>query len=110
MRRYANLHWWMLLPMLVMQLGIFQDYWGDFSENAWSVHVHYWTGTAWYAYLFAQPYLATHGHMAMHRTNGMIGLFVAGGVCLTALAMMHRDIVNAHRAAAETAAFGPFQP
>jgi|GEM_PF-6998511 len=42
--RYKSLHLWMLLPMLFMQAGIFRDYWGDFTENAWSVHVHYWTG------------------------------------------------------------------
>jgi len=35
----------MILPMLVMQLGIFMDYWGDFSGNAWSVHVHYWASS-----------------------------------------------------------------
>lgn len=32
---YRNLHIWMILPMLFMQLGIFKDYWGDFSDNAW---------------------------------------------------------------------------
>lgn len=110
MQRYANLHWWMLLPMLVMQWGIYGDYWGDFADNAWSVHVHYWTGSVWYAYLIVQPYLATHGRMAAHRTNGMIGMFVAGGVCITALAMLHRDSANAQRAAEHPERFGPFEP
>lgn len=73
----------MVIPMLVMQLGIFRDYWGDFSDNAWSVHIHYWTGTVWYIYLIIQPYFATHGQIARHRTNGIIGIFLAGGVCLT---------------------------
>lgn len=100
----------MMLPMLFMQAGIFRDYWGDFTENAWSVHVHYWTGTAWYLYLIMQPYYATHGKMAKHRTNGIIGMFVAGGVCLTALSMMQRDIANTERAAALPERFGPFQP
>jgi len=70
MKKYTNLYLWMLIPMLLMQLGIFRDYWGDFTENAWSVHVHYWTGTIWYLYLILQPYFATHGKMALHRTNG----------------------------------------
>jgi hypothetical protein len=100
----------MVIPMLVMQLGIFRDYWGDFSDNAWSVHIHYLTGTVWYTYLIVQPYFATHGQMAKHRTNGMIGMFIAGGVCLTALSMMHRDIVSAQKALAAPEAFGPFQP
>ncbi len=100
----------MVLPMVVMQVGIFRDYWGDFSDNAWSVHIHYWTGTFWYSYLILQPYLATHGQLPKHRTNGIIGMFIAGGVCLTALSMMNRDIVSAQKALATPEQFGPFQP
>jgi len=100
----------MIIPMLVMQWGIYKDYWGDFSENAWSVHVHYWTGTVWYIYLIIQPYFATHGQMTRHRTNGIIGMFIAGAVCLTALSMMHRDMVTAQRALEMPERFGPFQP
>ncbi len=110
MDKYRNLHLWMLVPMVFMQAGIFHDYWGDFSANAWSVHVHYWTGTAWYLYLILQPYLATHGQLARHRTNGIIGVFLAGGVCLTAFSMLHRDIANAERAVQFADRFGPFEP
>lgn len=100
----------MIIPMVIMQLGIFMDYWGDFSENAWSVHIHYWTGTLWYIYLIIQPYFVTHGQIERHRTNGIIGMFLAGGVCLTALSMMHRDIVTAEKALESPDRFGPFQP
>ena len=100
----------MIIPLGFMQFGIFKDYWGDFSDNAWSVHIHYWTGTVWYIYLIIQPYFATHGQMARHRTNGIIGMFVAGGVCLTALSMMHRDLANTQRALEMPERFGPFQP
>ena len=110
MDRYKGLYKWMLAPLIIMQLGIYQDYWGDFSENEWSVHVHYWTGTVWYLYLIIQPYLATHGQMPRHRTNGIIGMFIAGGVCLTALSMMNRDIVSAQKAAENPDRFGPFEP
>lgn len=110
MNKYKTLYIWMVIPMAVMQLGIFRDYWGDFAENAWSVHIHYWTGTAWYTYLIIQPYFATHGQLARHRTNGIIGMFLAGGVCLTALSMMNRDIVNSQRAMETPDRFGPFQP
>lgn len=96
--------------MAFMQLGIFRDYWGDFTDNAWSVHVHYWTGTIWYLYLIIQPYLATHGKLEKHRTNGIIGMFLAGGVCLTALSMMYRDLNTAHLAMENVERFGPFQP
>ena len=93
-----------------MQLGIYRDYWGDFTDNAWSVHIHYWTGTVWYFYLIIQPYFATHGQIVKHRTNGIIGMFIAGAVCITALSMMNRDIVTTERALAAPERFGPFQP
>lgn len=110
MNKYKALYKWMIIPMVIMQLGIFMDYWGDFSENAWSVHIHYWTGTIWYFYLIIQPYYATHGQIAKHRTNGIIGMFLAGGVCLTALAMLYRDIASADNSLANPERFGPFQP
>lgn len=110
MDKYKNLHKWMIVPMVLMQLGIFRDYWGDFSDNAWSVHVHYWTGTAWYLFLILQPYYATHGQIVRHRTLGIIGMFLAGGVCLTALSMMYRDITSAQNSIANPERFGPFQP
>jgi hypothetical protein len=110
LQKYKKLHLWMIIPMVIMQLGIFKDYWLDFSDNAWSVHIHYWTGSIWYLYLIIQPYYATHGQMAKHRTNGMIGMFLAGGVCLTALSMMHRDIATTERALQFADRFGPFEP
>lgn len=110
MNKYKSLYKWMIIPMVIMQLGIFADYWGDLLENAWSVHIHYWTGTAWYAFLIIQPYYATHGQIVKHRTYGIIGMFLAGGVCLTALSMLHRDIVSADKALSDPARFGPFQP
>lgn len=108
--KYKGLHKWMIIPMIVMQLGIFADYWGDLTQNAWSVHVHYWTGTVWYLFLIFQPYYATHGQIARHRTLGIIGMFLAGGVCLTALSMMHRDFLSAEKSIADPERFGPFQP
>jgi len=110
MNKYKTLYKWMVIPMLFMQFGIFKDYWGDFSDNAWSVHIHYWTGTVWYIYLIIQPYFATHGQLPRHRTNGIIGMFLAGGVCLTALSMLNRDIVTAKRSFEMPDRFGPFQP
>ena len=110
MNKYKNLYKWMIIPLVIMQLGIYTDYWGDFTENAWSVHVHYWTGSAWYLFLIVQPYYATNGQIVRHRTLGIIGMFVAGGVCLTALSMIHRDIASAEKAAEFPERFGPFQP
>ncbi len=100
----------MIIPMIIMQLGIFMDYWGDFTDNPWAVHIHYWTGTAWYLFLITQPYYVTHGKLARHRTNGIIGMFLAGGVAVTALSMMHGDIVTIENSTAEPERFGPFKP
>jgi len=110
LNRYKSLYLWMFIPMIFMQLGIFRDYWGDFTDNAWSVHIHYITGTIWYIFLIIQPYFATHGQLPRHRTNGIIGMFLAGGVALTALSMMHRDIVTTERSLTNPEQFGPFQP
>ncbi|WP_190809815.1 hypothetical protein [Flagellimonas sp. S3867] len=110
MDRYKSLYKWMIIPMVFMQFGIFRDYWGDFTENGWAVHVHYWTGTIWYLYLIIQPYYATHGKLEKHRTNGIIGMFLAGGVCITAFSMLFRDITNANDSAQYRDNFGPFEP
>lgn len=66
--------------------------------------------TVWYFYLIVQPYFATRGQIARHRTNGIIGMFLAGGVCLTALSMMHRDIQTTQLTAQAPEKFGPFRP
>jgi hypothetical protein len=110
MNKYKSIYKWMIIPMIVMQLGIFADYWGDLTQNAWSVHVHYWSGTAWYFFLILLPYFATHGQLPRHRTLGIIGMFLAGGVCLTAIGMLHRDMASAEQSLADPARFGPFQP
>ncbi len=109
MAKYKSLYLWMFLPMIFMQAGIFEDYWGDFTENAWSVHVHYWTGTVWYIFLIIQPYYATHGQLARHRTLGIIGMFMGGAVCLTALSMLYRDIETTKLIKEDPSRFGPFE-
>ncbi len=108
MDKYRNLHKWMIIPMVLMQLGIFMDYWGDFTDNAWSIHIHYWAGSIWYLFLVFQPYYATHGKMSIHRTNGIIGIFVAGGVGIGSLNMMYRDIKLVQISQANPGRFGPF--
>lgn len=110
LERYNDLYLWMLIPMAIMQIGIFRDYWGDLTDNAWAVHVHYWTATLWYLFLILQPYYATRRQFDRHRTNGIIGFFLAGGVALTALSALHRDIVSAERSAQMRDVFGPFEP
>ncbi|MBY6204421.1 hypothetical protein [Halomonas denitrificans] len=107
---YRTLWAWMLVPMVLMQAGIFLDYWGDFRDNDWSIHVHYWTATLWYLYLILQPYWATHGRMDLHRTNGILGMFLAGGVGITSLSMLGRDLRLVRLATENPERFGPFTP
>lgn len=85
----------MLGPFIIMQLGIFPFYWPTFSTEYWGVHIHYWLATIWYLFLITQPYYATHGQMERHRTNGIIGFFIAGGVIFSAIAMLMGDMHNA---------------
>lgn len=110
MKKYKDLYKWMIGAMVIMQVGIFYDYWGDFSDNAWSIHIHYWSGTLWYMFLIFQPYFATHGQLEKHRTYGIIGMFVAGGVGIGGLNMMYRDIRLAPIAMENPERFGPFHP
>ena len=95
MERYRSLHLWMLIPFILMQVGIFVFYWPTFSEEYWGVHIHYWLATVWYLFLITQPYYATHGKLEKHRTNGIIGFFIAGGVVFSAIVMLMGDMRNA---------------
>ncbi len=110
MELYGRVHLWMIGVFVLMQAGIFMDYWPTFFTESWSVHVHYWTCTGWYLYLIVQPYLATHGRLVSHRTNGIIGVALAGGVAITALSMLPRDINYTELAASQPERFGPFEP
>lgn len=110
LERYNGLYLWMIIPMVIMQVGIFRDYWGDLTDNAWAVHVHYWTATLWYLFLILQPLYAERRQFERHRTNGIIGFFLAGGVAFTALGALHRDIANAEMSARMRDEFGPFEP
>lgn len=110
MEKYKSLFLWMIIPMVFMQLGISLDYWRDLSENTWAVHVHYWSATLWYGFLILQPWLATHGRLALHRTTGMIGFFLAGGVAIGGVSMLHRDIIYAEMASENPERFGPYTP
>lgn len=100
----------MIIPMIVMQAGIFLDYWGDFAQNTWAVHVHYWLVSLWFAFLIAQPYFYAKGSMATHRTAGMVGFFIAGAVAFTSISQLNRDLVYANFVMENPGGIGPFEP
>ncbi|MEM7704547.1 MAG: hypothetical protein AAF358_03285 [Pseudomonadota bacterium] len=108
MHRYKTLWIWMIVPMIIIQAGIFVDYWGEFSRNRWAVHVHYWNATMWYALLVSQPWLFAKGKMDAHRTIGMLGLLLAGAMVLLSIGQLDRDVYYANRARDSDGQLGPF--
>ncbi len=110
MERYKSLWAWMIGVMVIMQAGIFMDYWGDFTRNPWAVHIHYWNATAWYAFLISQPWLVTKGKIESHRTWGLVGLLLAGAMVLLSVGQLNRDIVYANFARDNPGGMGPFEP
>lgn len=101
---------WMIAVMVIMQLGIAMDYWGDFTSNTWAVHIHYWNATAWYAFLILQPRFVTKGRIAAHRTWGLFGLLLAGAMILLSVSQLFRDIVFANSVRDSPQDWGPFEP
>lgn len=100
----------MVVPLILIQVGIFGDYWGDFGRNTWAVHLHYWLASAWYVLLIVQPFLYAQGSIATHRTVGIFGFFIAGGFGFTSISMMHRDIFYADMSAQMPERFGVLEP
>ncbi len=110
MARYKTLWKWMLIPLLVMQAGIFYDYWGDFTENTWAVHVHYWLASLWYVFLISQPWLFAKNNLDAHRTWGIFGMALAGALAFTSISQLNRDIVYANFVRDNPGGIGPFEP
>ena len=110
MENYKSIWRWMIAPMVIMQAGIFYDYWGDFRENTWAVHVHYWLATAWFALLISQPRLYATGNLQAHRTWGIVGMFIAGAVAFTGISQLNRDLVYANYVTENPGGIGPFEP
>ena len=110
MERYQRTWAWMIVPLIIMQLGIFRDYWGDFADNTWAVHVHYWLVSFWYLLLISQPWLIAQNKISTHRTWGIIGMFIAGGVAFTSISQLNRDLVYTDYLIANPNGIGPFEP
>lgn len=88
MERYKNLHLWMMIPFIIVQVSIFNYYWPKFTFQSWEIHFHYWLVTFWYLLLIIQPYLIAKGEIVDHRTVGIIGFLLAGGVFFTGLSLL----------------------
>lgn len=100
----------MIIPFVAMQATIFVDYWGDFTDNTWAVHVHYWIATVWYVFLISQPWLYARGQIAAHRTFGILGIGLAGAFAFTSISQLNRDLVYANFVTENPGGIGPFEP
>lgn len=88
MESYKNLYLWMTIPFIIVQVSIFNYYWTSFSSKTWEIHIHYWLVSFWFLLVIIQPYLATNGKIANHRTLGIFGFLLAGGVIFSGLSIL----------------------
>lgn len=110
MKDANRLHLWMIIPLVLVQITIGSDYWLQFPDSPWSVHVHFFTMTVWYILLITQPYLVVQGNLAQHRTVGIIGFAMAGGVAFTAMSMLPNTVGFGRYVEANPGAIGAFTP
>jgi len=78
----------MFILFLVVQISIFAYYWTSFSTVSWEIHIHYWVVSFWYLIVIIQPFLAVAGKISNHRTLGIIGFLIAGGVIFSGLSLL----------------------
>ncbi|MEO0469085.1 MAG: hypothetical protein AAF206_05650, partial [Bacteroidota bacterium] len=84
---YRNAHKWLIIPIVVILIGFMPSYFLTFAAESWGHHLHALSAIAWFGLMIAQPYLITRGNRRAHRLWGMIGLFLAGAVMFSALAI-----------------------
>jgi len=100
----------MIVPFVAIQLFIAPDYYVDFLGAPWSIHIHVITVTAWYVLLISQPYLIAKERYFNHRTVGIIGFAIAGGVGFTALSMLPNTVGFGRFVEATPGGLGGFTP
>ena len=110
MTRLDRLHLSMIVPLVVLQVFIASDYWMALGRAPWSVHVHVVTVTAWYLLLISQPYLIAQGDVARHRTFGILGFAIAGGVGFSSISMLPNTVGYGRLVEANPGAIGQFYP
>lgn len=92
MKKFKYLHFWLIFPFLITFFGFYFSYWSIFTEVPFYQHVHGLTATLWFLLIVLQPYLYQKNRMKMHRTLGIIGLFLAGGVVFSSLQIVPNNL------------------
>lgn len=86
--KFKTAHLWLLLPFTIFIWGFYYSYWSVFTEVPFRQHVHSLTATLWIVILVIQPWIYNNKPISYHRKVGFVGLFLAGGVVFTALALL----------------------
>jgi hypothetical protein len=77
-----------MIPLVIFLWGFYYSYWRIFPEVLFRRHVHAITATLWILILTIQPWIYNNKSITYHRNIGFVGLFLAGGVVFTSLALL----------------------
>lgn len=92
MERYKHLHLWLIIPFLIAIFGFMKSYFLNFTAASWGNHLHGISATMWFIFIIIQPWLAVTGKIKQHKKLGILGIFLAGCVFVSALAMIPENI------------------
>ncbi len=92
LKQYHNAHKWLIIPWIVIGVAFTPIYFATFTSEPWGYHLHALSAMAWYILIMVQPYLATRGRLKDHRKYGMLGIFIAGAVVFSALAISPTNV------------------
>ena len=95
MERYTNVYKWLFIPFAIAIIGFFPSYFSKFTSAKFGHHIHGISATLWYAFVIYQPYLITKKKIKLHKKYGIIGVFLAGLVVASGLAMIPGNISGA---------------
>lgn len=109
MEQYKNAHKWLIIPLVIALIGFFPSYFSKFTSAKFGHHLHGLSATFWYAFVIYQPYLISRKSFAKHKKYGLIGIFLAGMVVASGLAMIPGNISGAmaQEASGEISAIAP---
>jgi len=92
MKKFQKAHLWLIIPFLIAFFGFYFSYWSKFKEAYFHHHLHGLSATAWYVLIIIQPYLYQKSKINLHRILGIIGIFLAGGVAISAMQIIPNNL------------------
>ena len=95
MEKYKNAHKWLFIPFVIAIIGFMPSYYLRFTDALWGHHLHGLSATLWYLFVIYQPYLISKQDIQRHKKSGIFGVFLAGLVVASALAMLPGNLQGA---------------